>query len=50
MSYSTNMAGLDLFTVPFRNTQVSRTAAASRPQQPKTKTSQPKSEIGRAHV
>lgn len=45
MSYSTNMAGLDLFTVPFRNTQVSRTAAASRPQQPKTKTSQPKSAV-----
>ena len=45
MSYSTNMAGLDLFTVPFRNTQISRTAAASRPQQPKTKTSQPKSAV-----
>ena len=45
MGYSTNMAGLDLFTVPFRNTQVSRTAAASRPQQPKTKTSQPKSAV-----
>ena len=45
MSYSTNMAGLDLFTVPFRNTQVSRTVAASRPQQPKTKTSQPKSAV-----
>ena len=45
MSYSTNMAGLDLFTVPFRNTQVSRTAVASRPQQPKTKTSQPKSAV-----
>lgn len=45
MGYYTNMAGLDLFTVPFRNTQVSRTAAASRPQQPKTKTSQPKSAV-----
>ncbi|MGY3665454.1 MAG: hypothetical protein ACXAHE_16815 [Roseburia sp. 1XD42-69] len=31
MSYSTNMAGLDLFTAPFRNAQASRTATASRP-------------------
>lgn len=45
MSYSTNMAGLDLFTVPFRNTQVSRTAAASRPQQPKATTSQLNSSV-----
>ena len=45
MSYSTNMAGLDLFTAPFRNTQASRTAAASHPQQPKATASQPKSAV-----
>lgn len=36
MSYSTNMAGLDLFTAPFRSPQASRTAATSRSQQPKS--------------
>ena len=45
MSYSTNMAGLDLFTAPFRNTQASRTAAASRPQQPKATAPRPKSAV-----
>lgn len=45
MSYSTNMAGLDLFTAPFRNTQASRTAVASHPQQPKATASQPKSAV-----
>lgn len=48
MSYSTNMAGLDLFTAPFRSAQASRTAAASRPQQPKATTSQPKSSVSPA--
>ena len=45
MSYSTNMAGLDLFTAPFRNAQASRTATASRPQQPKATTSQLNSSV-----
>ena len=44
MSYS-NMAGLDLFTAPFRNAQASRTATASRPQQPKATTSQLNSSV-----
>ena len=45
MSYSTNMAGLDLFTAPFRSAQASSAAAASRPQQPKATASQPKSAV-----
>ena len=45
MSYSTNMAGLDLFTAPFRSAQASRTATTSRPQQPKATASQPKSAV-----
>ena len=45
MGYSTNMAGLDLFTAPFRNAQASRTATASRPQQPKATTSQLNSSV-----
>ena len=44
MSYS-NMAGLDLFTAPFRSAQASSAAAASRPQQPKATAPMPKSAV-----
>lgn len=36
MSYFSNMDGLDLFAAPFSSAQVSRAAAAARPQQQKT--------------
>ena len=45
MSYSTNMAGLDLFTAPFRSAQASSAAAASRPQQPKATAPLPKAAV-----
>lgn len=44
MSYS-NMAGLDLFTAPFRSAQASSAAAASRPQQPKATAPMPKAAV-----
>lgn len=45
MSYSSEIDGLELFTAPFRNPQAYMAAPASRPQQPKTTTTQPKAGV-----
>lgn len=45
MSYSSEIDDLELFTAPFRNPQAYMAAPASRPQQPKTTTTQPKAGV-----